>query len=117
MDTLLSEAIALVEQRLRDVGSAAAADGCRAEDLRLLGRLEAELALLRIFSKWGSPIVRLSAGPDDTIVLFVEDHLPRDGRDSLEKSFNRALPGHRVMVLCGGMRLGVVSHAVEAPPP
>lgn len=52
---------------------------------------------------------RLPLKSDDMLVLSVETCLSMDQRNHLRDYLEAVVPGHKVIVLCDGMKLGVVS--------
>jgi hypothetical protein len=53
----------------------------------------------------------LDLRPDDLLVLMCPDYLSHEGRNQIRDSVTANVPGHKVMVLEGGMTLGVVRAA------
>ncbi len=54
-------------------------------------------------------VQRLELRPDDIIVLFVADNLNPQNVLRIEKQVEENIPGHKVLVLVGEMKIGVMS--------
>lgn len=118
--TLFPTAIALLEERIRDVSSAAHAERSWDCDWKQVVSLQAELELLRTMGRRGPCIHALPpVGSDETLVVFIDDHLRKDAVEALRQSLCRVFGECKIAVLCGGMRLGVVTRddGGVVPPP
>lgn len=54
-------------------------------------------------------VQRLQLGPDDLLVLTTDQHLSSAALDRIRAAVESTIPGQRVVVLTGGMKLGVLS--------
>lgn len=120
--TLFPTAIALLEERIRDLSSAAHAERSWDCDWKQVVSLQAELELLRMMGRQGPCIHSLpTVGPDETLVVFIDDHLRQDAVEALKESLWRVFGEHcRVALFCGVMKLVVVKRPPAqglAPPP
>ncbi|MCZ7633477.1 MAG: hypothetical protein M5U20_08345 [Phycisphaerales bacterium] len=118
--TLFPTAIALLEERIRDLSSAAYADRSWDCDWKQVVALQAELELLRTMGRQGPCIHSLPAlGPNQTLVVFLSYHLRQEAAEALRQSLRQVFGECKVAVFCDGMRLGVVTRddGGVVPPP
>lgn len=59
--------------------------------------------------RWLGDVQRLALKPDDIIVLTAEGHISSEVAKRIKEYAEQALPGRKILVLSGGMKIGVLS--------
>lgn len=57
---------------------------------------------------------RLSPQPGDMFVITTEQRISQEQRHAIVATWASAMPGHKVLVLDGGLKIGVID-AIEPP--
>lgn len=55
-------------------------------------------------------VEKMQLDPTDTIVLSTDEHLDDETAHRLRIAFESMLPGHKVLVLGGGLRISAIGH-------
>ncbi len=61
-------------------------------------------------------LAKLTLEPGDILVVTSPDVIDEDGRQRLVACVNRHLPGHKVIIMDGGLTLGAVKPTKEQTP-
>lgn len=58
---------------------------------------------------------RISPQPGDVFVITTDAHISQAQRHALMSAWAIAMPGHKVLVMDGGMKIGVIGQQPETP--